>query len=61
MSVDIIKFDGQHKFAFHCDFCAKSEADVACLIASANGSHICNECVVIAADIIVEKLDEAGK
>jgi len=53
----IVRFEGSNSFAMCCDFCAIGgfEKDVV-LIASPNGTHICQNCVADCSVII----DEGG-
>ncbi len=43
-----------------CSFCGRTENQVAKLIAGPEGVYICDECVLICADIIDEALDRSG-
>ena len=40
-----------------CSFCGKTQAQVRKLIAGPNGTYICDECIGICSEIIVEELD----
>lgn len=42
-----------------CSFCGKSQTEVKKLIAGP-GAYICNECIDLCNDIIVEEIDEQG-
>ena len=54
--VRIYSIKGQpNSFVIYCDFCAKSQEEVSSLIASPNGTHICNECVTICAEIVADE------
>ena len=43
-----------------CSFCGKTQNQVRKLIAGPNGAFICDECVDICQEIIVEELDDFG-
>ena len=43
-----------------CSFCGRTENQVAKLIAGPEGVYICDECVMICADIMEEALDRSG-
>ena len=43
-----------------CSFCGKTQNQVRKLIAGPNGAFICDECVDICQEIIMEELDEFG-
>tara|TARA_R110000744_G_C19064408_1_gene529373 strand:+ start:407 stop:634 length:228 start_codon:yes stop_codon:yes gene_type:complete len=52
----ITRLSNKNHFTMCCDFCAVSEgADGVRLIASPNGTHICQNCVTMSAAIIAEK------
>jgi len=44
-----------------CDFCNKTQSEVAILIAGENGSAICGACVLRCTGIILEKTTESYK
>ena len=43
-----------------CSFCGKTQNQVRKLIAGPNGAFICDECVDICQEIIVEELEDFG-
>ncbi len=46
----------------HCSFCGKEKAEVKRLIEGADDVYICDECVLLGAEILAEEgLAEAGK
>jgi len=52
----ILQINGKNSFVMCCDFCAGSELDAGVfLIASPNGTHICQNCVAICATIIDDR------
>jgi hypothetical protein len=52
----IIRFQGKNQFTMCCDFCAVGEFEEGVfLIASPNGTHICQNCVGLSSEIIAEK------
>lgn len=51
----IVTLAKEHKFVLCCDFCAHTSKEVAVLIASPNGTHICNDCVEVCVQVILEK------
>ncbi|MHB9056517.1 MAG: ATP-dependent Clp protease ATP-binding subunit ClpX [Paludibacteraceae bacterium] len=44
------------KSSKHCNFCGRPESQVGLLIMGMDGTHICNDCAVQAADIVKETL-----
>ena len=44
----------------NCSFCHKSRHDVAKVVAGPNGVHICNECIDLCNDIVVEEMSPGG-
>jgi hypothetical protein len=43
-----------------CSFCGRSRAAVKRIIAGPGGVYICNECIDLTSEIIVEDIDEKG-
>jgi ClpX C4-type zinc finger len=43
-----------------CSFCGKSQTEVKKVIAGPGGVYICNECIDLCNDIIVEEIEEKG-
>jgi ATP-dependent protease Clp ATPase subunit len=43
-----------------CSFCGKNRREVRKLIAGPAGAYICDECIDLCNDIIVEEIDEVG-
>ena len=53
---------GRNDDQVRCSFCNKTQAQVKKLIAGPNGAYICDECVVVCAEIIEEELEyEEGR
>jgi ATP-dependent Clp protease ATP-binding subunit ClpX len=51
--------DQHNKITESCDFCGKTNAEVENLITSEKGTHICNECIALCNDLILEEAPEA--
>jgi len=48
----------RHKFIMICDFCGAKDGEVNLLIASPNGTHICDECVAICVGVVADNARE---
>jgi len=48
----------RHKFVMICDFCGGKQGEINLLIASANGTHICDECVSICILAVADNIRE---
>ena len=54
----IVIMQNPSRFSMVCDFCAVPEKTAKLLIASPNGTHICDECVVVCEQIVSEKIKD---
>jgi ATP-dependent protease Clp ATPase subunit len=61
MSAEPPPLPGEKPAPLYCTFCGKSQHDVAKLIAGPAPTCICNECVVLSAEIILGKRSAAMK
>jgi len=52
----IVRFNGVNHFKMCCDFCACADFEEGVfLIASPNGTHICQNCVGLSGEIIADR------
>jgi ATP-dependent Clp protease ATP-binding subunit ClpX len=49
-----------HAASIRCSFCSKAREDVRKVIAGPGGVHICNECIDLCNELIVEEIDAEG-
>ena len=54
----IVTVRNPNGFIMCCDFCATSEKETAMLIASPNGTHICEKCVALCQEVILSQEGE---
>jgi ATP-dependent Clp protease ATP-binding subunit ClpX len=47
------------KAAYSCSFCGKAQEQVRRLVAGLGGVYICNECIMLCAEIITEEQEQA--
>jgi len=52
----IVRFNGENAFTMCCDFCAVGQFEEGVhLIASPNGTHICQNCVATSVAIVADR------